>query len=312
MPRSGRSERAGILDAVGELTPADAEPAPACGQNPLLAAIARSDRTTRWRQAAAVPLRFHAHHPQGMTRVGEYLYISSVEVIEPTVPLPKPIDGLDRSPGRGVGHLFKVRSSGELVADIVLGEGDLYHPGGLDYDGRWLWVPVAEYRPDSRSILYRLDPDTLAHHEVLRADDHIGGVVLDRDEGWLVGVGWGARRLYRASLDGRLIGRADNESHFLDFQDCQYVGQGMALCSGISGLPTPSGEGSYELGGYALLDTRRLRVGHQVPLCLWDSAGNALTRNATHFEGTADGGLRLYATPADGTESVLYIYEAAP
>ena len=32
----------------------------------------------------------------------------------------------------------------------------MYHPGGIDYDGRHIWVPVAEYRPNSRSIIYRV------------------------------------------------------------------------------------------------------------------------------------------------------------
>jgi len=25
----------------------------------------------------------------------------------------------------------------------------VYHPGGIDFDGVNIWVPVAEYRPDS-------------------------------------------------------------------------------------------------------------------------------------------------------------------
>jgi hypothetical protein len=40
-----------------------------------------------------------------------------------------------------------------------------------------IWVPVAEYRPDSRSIVYRVDPATLEATEVLRFADHIGGIV---------------------------------------------------------------------------------------------------------------------------------------
>ena len=35
----------------------------------------------------------------------------------------------------------------------------MYHPGGIDYDGRHIWVSVAEYRPNSRSIVYRIDPE---------------------------------------------------------------------------------------------------------------------------------------------------------
>ena len=57
---------------------------------------------------------------------------------------------------------------GNLLADLTLGEGTIYHPGGIDYDGTYIWVPVAEYRPNSRSIVYRVDPDTMKATEMLR------------------------------------------------------------------------------------------------------------------------------------------------
>ena len=63
--------------------------------------------------------------------------------------------------GEGVGHVFKVDMKGNLLADLRIGEGAIYHPGGIDYDGRYIWVPVTEYRPNSRSIIYRVDPITM-------------------------------------------------------------------------------------------------------------------------------------------------------
>ena len=47
----------------------------------------------------------------------------------------------------------------------------MYHPGGIDYDGDDIWVPVAEYRPNSRSIVYRVDPETMKATEVFRFAD---------------------------------------------------------------------------------------------------------------------------------------------
>lgn len=38
---------------------------------------------------------------------------------------------LDRTPGKGIGHLFVMPKSGNLQKDIILGEGDMYHPGDL-------------------------------------------------------------------------------------------------------------------------------------------------------------------------------------
>ncbi len=79
--------------------------------------------------------------------------MSSVEVRVPTRRFPEPREGYDRDAGAGVGHLFKMDLAGHLLADLTLGEGTIYHPGGIDYDGKDIWVPVAEYRPNSRSII---------------------------------------------------------------------------------------------------------------------------------------------------------------
>ena len=102
-------------------------------------------------------MAFPAHHPQGLVKIGDRLFFSSVEV---TTPPRRGAggEGFDCDTGRGVGHLFEATMDGRLVADVVLGEGTMYHPGGIDFDGRDIWVPVAEYRPNSRSIVYRVDP----------------------------------------------------------------------------------------------------------------------------------------------------------
>src|SRR5258706_9671167 len=88
-------------------------------------------RSSTWTPAASVPIAFRTFHPQGMVKIGETLFVSSVEV-------------LDRDAGRGVGHLFKIDMAGNLLRDLRLGEGAIYHPGGIDYDGHDIWVPVAE------------------------------------------------------------------------------------------------------------------------------------------------------------------------
>ena len=61
-------------------------------------------------------------------------------------------------------------------------------------------MPVAEYRPDSRSIVYRVDPETMTASEVFRVADHIGAIVHNTDDGTLRGVSWGSRRFYRWPL----------------------------------------------------------------------------------------------------------------
>ncbi len=115
-------------------------------------------RATGWELVETIEMQFPTHHPQGMVVVGDYIFFSAVEVIVATEQYGRIVAGYDRTPGEGVGHLFKVDRQGNLIAHTTVGVGTIYHPGGIDYDGRYLWVPVAEYRPSSRSIIYRVDP----------------------------------------------------------------------------------------------------------------------------------------------------------
>ncbi|NOT60832.1 MAG: hypothetical protein HOP19_11485, partial [Acidobacteria bacterium] len=154
-------------------------------------------RTTQWGQVAALPLKFNTHHPQGLVKIGETFFLSSVEVTEAPKRFAQSQNGLDRDAGTGVGHLFKFDNQGNLIADLTVGEGAIYHPGGMDYDGTSLWLPIAEYRPHSRSIVYRVNPTTMKATEVLRYADHLGGIVHNVDAHTLHAVSWGSRNFYR-------------------------------------------------------------------------------------------------------------------
>jgi hypothetical protein len=274
-------------------------------------------RSSAWRQAAAVPIAFTTFHPQGMVKIGSRLFVSSVEIHTGTGPVGPRADGYDRGPGKGVGHLFQIDLEGNLVADLVLGEGTVYHPGGIDFDGRHLWVPVAEYRPDSRSIVYRVDPATMKATEVFRFADHIGAIVHNTDDGTLHGVSWGSRRFYRWTLgpDGQVTNAAEpparlatlNRSHYVDYQDCKYVGGRRMLCTGVTELRQRADAPPFRLGGMDLVDLIDGRPVHQVPILLWTPAGLDMTHNPVWIErhGT---GLRAYFLPEDD-KSTLYIYD---
>ena len=86
-------------------------------------------RGTQWKQVAAIPMGFDTQHPQGMVKIGDDFYLSSVEIKTPTKRFPQPVDGYDRDTGEGVGHLFKFDKSGKLLADLPLGEGTDLSPG---------------------------------------------------------------------------------------------------------------------------------------------------------------------------------------
>lgn len=280
--------------------------------------VTKLSRSTQWKPVEAVPINFLTHHPQGMVKIGDTLFVSSVEIKEPTKRFPQPVNGYDRDTGAGVGHLFKIDMKGNLIADLTLGEGTIYHPGGIDYDGRYIWVPVAEYRPNSRSIIYRVDPETMKAEEMFRFADHIGGVVHNTDDKTLHGVSWGSRRFYRWPLDesGKPTNadespetlRTLNTSHYLDYQDCKYVGKSRMLCSGVTEMRITPEANPFRLGGLDLISLSDGRPIFQTPILLWTAGGMDMTHNPVWLE-ASEAGIRGYFMPEDD-KSVLYIYEA--
>lgn len=269
--------------------------------------VTKLTRVSQWTLVASVPMRFPTFHPQGMVRIGDTFVVSSVDK------------------AGHAGHLFKIDRAGRLLADLRVGEGEIYHPGGIDYDGRSIWVPVAEYRPDSRSIIYRVDPETMKATEVFRFADHIGAIVHNTDDRALHGVSWGSRRFYRWPLDagGRVTNAATpperlrtlNPSHYVDYQDCKYVGGRRMLCTGVTEMRQGAGAPPFRLGGMELIDLATSRPLHQVPVPLWTPTGFDMTHNPVWVEafesaesGGTVGGLRAYFMPEDDT-STLFIYE---
>ena len=265
-------------------------------------------RDSSWKPVGSIPMAFVTHHPQGMVKIGSHFFVSSVEVHTPTRRFPQPLDGLDRDAGTGIGHLFKIDLQGRLIAETTLGEGAIYHPGGIDYDGMDIWVPVAEYRPNSRAIVYRVNPDTMKATAVFRFADHIGGIVHDTDDHTLHGVSWGSRRFYRWTLRGIGKGSTLNPSHYLDYQDCKYAGRRRMLCAGVTEIRQTPESAPFRLGGIDLVDLDEGRPLHQVPVLLWTAGGLDMTHNPVWIEPGASGGLRAYFMPEDD-RSTLYIYD---
>jgi uncharacterized protein DUF6454 len=281
--------------------------------------VQKLTRAVRWQPVAEIQIAFKTHHPQGMVKIGDVFYVSSVEIIKPTTRYPELRDGYDRDTGEGAGHLFKIDAKGNLLADLKLGEGSIYHPGGIDFDGRHIWVPVAEYRPNSRAIVYRVDPQAMKATEVFRFDDHVGGIVHNTEDGTLHGVSWGSRRLYKWALgrDGKVTNagvapeklRVPNRSHYIDYQDCHYVGGRRMLCSGLNNYRMKPDAPAFALGGLELVDLKTDQAIYQVPVELWSPAGKPMTQNPFWVE-ASENGLRAYFMP-DDDKSTLFVYEAA-
>ncbi|AMM31553.1 hypothetical protein SA2016_0865 [Sinomonas atrocyanea] len=270
----------------------------------LSAEVASWTRRTRFELVHRLPLRFPTHHPQGMAFADGKIFLSTVEVHERPAPIGGSDDPARRTPGRGRGHVLVIGPDGTLAADLVVGDGDAYHPSGIDYAGGPLWVPVGEYRANSRSLVYTLDPHTLELTERFEVDDHLTWLAPDLDAGALYGAGWGSRRFYRWTLAGGATARDceawDNPSWHLDAQEGQYDGSGRIICAGISELPDAHG-GTYELGGVSTVHFDERRITADVPVPLFSAAGHSVFRNP--FVLTREGGeVLLHVAPDDGED----------
>ncbi len=259
-------------------------------------------------------LQFDVYHPQGMTRVGENWFMTSVE----TQQRPQPAQGqdarYDRTPGAGIGHLFKFSPEGDLLADITLGEGTMYHPGGIDFDGEYIWISVAEYRPDSHSIVYRVDPETLYYKEVMRFADHLGGILREPISGDLIGVSWGSRILFRwketnGSYNPVKYDRKIKRDSDVDYQDCQLMNNELMACSGIRSQRIDN-LNTRTVGGIELVDLNSLEVQHKIRVANFSATGELLTRNPFYISFGGSHANGLFFIPEDNRAALhQYVIE---
>ena len=78
--------------------------APPPSRSGLAERVTALTRNSVWKLVASVPIAFRTFHPQGMVKIGETFFVSSVEV-------------RDRAAGKGIGHLYKIDRAGNLVAE---------------------------------------------------------------------------------------------------------------------------------------------------------------------------------------------------
>lgn len=264
-------------------------------------------KSTRWKPIRTLNLQFQSYHPQGMTIIDDHIYISSVHAIK-------------RKDGIGKGYLFKINDKGNLVKTLELGEGARYHPGGIDFDGEEIWVSVAEYKPDSSSIVYAVDPAMMKARKVFEFPDHLGAIAHDPDNHILFALSWGSRRFYtwpteRKDTKWSPVQPSEpsvtlNPNHYIDYQDCQIIrGTGRILCSGLNRFTGKGlGGGPMALGGIDLISIDTMRAEHMLPIPLWAERALVMTNNPFFVQSTKTG-IRLHFAPQDN-ETTIYIFEA--
>lgn len=259
-----------------------------------------------WRTVATHEIGFRTYHPQGMTAVGDRFYLSSVEVV-------------DRKADKGIGHLFEMSRTGALLREMTLGEGAMYHPGGIDYDGKRIWVSAAAYHPDSASIVYTVDPETFHPREVFRYNDHLGAISHFPDKQLLVAASWGARRFYRWKTmenggewtvsDQEHPEALPNGNYYIDYQDMQRIpGTPYLLCGGLQTYTVEDAKlPSMKLGGIDLVHVEEFHAHHQIPVPLRPPLAPAWTQNPFYVE-PSESGLRFFFVPED-EKSSIHVFE---
>lgn len=251
----------------------------------LASTAARLSRATRWEPVGELALRFDAGHPQGMVRIGDVWWISTVDLTT------------------CAGSVLTVDGGGDLIGRTPVGDATRFHPGGIDFDGEALWVASSEYRPRSTAMIERLVPDGASSPELLfRHDDHVGAVARLGPSGDFVGWTWGSRRLLRWGADGEVIGEARLPNQFVDYQDAQWVGDDLLLCGGVATVHLAHGRGS--LGGLGLLRGSDLAMVREVPFPHYATSGRAATQNPLFAEVVGDT-MVVHLLPDDGKGSIL-------
>lgn len=297
-------------------------PGAASAVEEIIAQFNELSRSTAWSLVEKIPFEGDTFEPEGIVRLGSDRYIVSAgEYLEPTVKYNGTVNGTDRSAGAGFAHMIVFDGSGRRVADASISRaGSLeYHNGGIEYDGTHLWATLSQYRPDTTGTLVRMDPYTLDPVEVLKVKDHQGGVVHDLATDTFLTLNWGAREASLWDLQHGVNSPPDfarprmtlrNPSHYIDYQDCKYLGQSkyygvrsVMMCSGITSLYGTS------IGGLALVDMRTMVPLVEVPLTMTTDLGILVTKNPMDVA-LVDGKMRVYFLP-DERNSTLYVYEAS-
>jgi len=86
----------------------------------------------------------------------------------------------------------------------------LDHPGGMQSDGQRLWIPIAQSKPKSRSIIRVFPLAALIAGQPLKpqfelpVNDHIGAIAVSTNHNLVLGANWDTESVYVWDLQGNL------------------------------------------------------------------------------------------------------------
>jgi hypothetical protein len=216
-------------------------------------------------------LKGATYHVQGVDSNSSQVWLTSVDT------------------AKRIGYLQEFSlSTGDLSRKVKLGEGVRFHPGGIDGDAKSMWIPVAEYRRDSTSVIEQRNRHTLELEFQFQVADHIGCVAVMPE--FVVGGNWDSRIFYIWDHRGHLIRKVPNPSENA-YQDMKFVA-GHIVASGL----LPGRRGAIDWLEFPLLRVRRRMMAGVT------DRGEPFTR-----EGMAIRDQQLLLLPEDGP-SLLFIF----
>ncbi|MDP5277370.1 DUF6454 family protein [Sphingomonas sp. DG1-23] len=203
------------------------------------------------------------------------------------------VTSVDQTNRKGYIHEFD-RRTGKLRRRLELTDGAKYHPGGISISGDSIWIPVAELKPKSASVLVELDADSLQIRRKIHVADHLGCVAASGRN--LVAGNWDSELLYIFDLgDNGRVRIVPNPSR-TRYQDMKFVG-GQLVAGGSLTLWS----GAVDWIDWPSMKLRRtLRAGAIGPV-------RPLGRGGPYTgEGMAIEGRDLYVVPEDGPSRLFH------
>jgi hypothetical protein len=178
----------------------------------LVDALWQSVSLGEWRLVRTLPLKGSTNHVQGIDFDAKMLWVTSVDLAN----------------HKGYLREFSL-ISGEIIRGVEVQEGDRFHPGGIAADMGSVWVPVAEYRPNSTSSIQKRSKRTLGIEATFSAPDHIGCIAVTAE--YVIGGNWDSRDFYVWNHAGRLVRKVPCNTENA-YQDMKFEG-GLLVASGL-------------------------------------------------------------------------------
>ena len=167
-----------------------------------LPALSQTNGIPGWNLSRTLELKAQTHHVQGIEFDAHTLWVTSV----------------DSDNHKGFLQEFSF-DSGEMLQSAEIQDNERFHPGGIAADGDSLWIPVAEYRAHSSSVIEKRNKKSLKVTFAFQVADHIGCVAMVK--GFLVGGNWDSREFYVWDHNGKLIRKVESGTNNA-YQDIKF------------------------------------------------------------------------------------------